>query len=283
MLNWRPLEPFGAFVEADLSAPLDKAQQQELRDLLWDRQVLVFERQKLSHERQAEIIDIFEPVPRTWEGMHFVSTDPDKGGLGRGELTFHSDCSFLPRPRVVLSLHATDVVDGDSSTKWISARDGWSAMPAGLQERLEGTRALQVMPSEFADRLSAKAIPDWLPHHWHDALITHPHTGERLPYVMDMQTARIEGLTPPDSKQLIEQALDILYRPEAVLEHVWNNGDFVIWDNIGTQHARGSLAGKARRTLQKVQAGGDPLQDWPSFNTPEVQNLLAATAKADRF
>src|SRR3546814_4220207 len=78
-----------------------------------------------------------------------------------------------------------------------------------------------------------------------------------LPYIMEMQTARIDGLAPSDGKRVIERALGYLYRPDAVLEHVWNNGDFVIWDNIATQHARGSLAGKGRRTLQKVQAGGE--------------------------
>jgi len=283
MLNWRPLDPFGATIEADLSRPLGEAEQQELRDLLWDRQVLIFKNQKLSHERQAEIIDIFEPVPRTWEGMHFVSTEAEKGGLGRGELTFHSDCSFLPNPRVVLSLHAIDVVDGESSTKWISARNGWDAMPPELRRRLEDGRALQVMPSEFMDRLSTKPIPAWLPHHWHDALIAHPHTGERLPYIMEMQTARIEGLAPQDGKRVIEQALGYLYRPDAVLEHVWENGDFVIWDNIATQHARGSLAGKGRRTLQKVQAGGEALESWPDFHHPNLQELLAATAKVERL
>src|SRR3546814_17848211 len=105
-------------------------------------------------------------------------------------------------------------------------------MPAELQRQLKDTRALQVMPSEFTDRLSTKPIPDWLPHHWHDTLITHPHTGERLPYIMEMQTARIDGLAPSDGKRVIERALGYLYRPDAVLEHVWNNGDFVIWDNI---------------------------------------------------
>jgi taurine dioxygenase len=283
MLDECPLEPFGAIVSADLSQPLTREDEDRLRELLWDRQVLIFKRQDLSHERQAEIIDIFESVPRTREGMHFVSTEADKGGLGRGELTFHSDCSFMAKPRIVLSLHAVDVVDGASSTQWISARNGWNAMPAALRARLEHARAVQVMPSRFTDRLSTEHIPEWLPHHWHDALITHPKTGERLPYLMEMQTARIEGLAPAESKALIEEALLYLYRPSAVLEHVWENGDFVIWDNIATQHARGSLAGKGRRTLQKVQAGGEALQDWPAFHDPEVQALLADTAKAEKF
>src|SRR3546814_18795602 len=85
MLDWRSLDPFGATVDADLSQPLDEAEQRRLRDLLWDRQILIFTNQKLSHERQAEIIDIFEPVHRTSDGMHFVSTAADKGGWGRDE------------------------------------------------------------------------------------------------------------------------------------------------------------------------------------------------------
>src|SRR3546814_18897821 len=97
-------------------------------------------------------------------------------------------------------------------------------MPAELQRQLKDTRALQVMPSEFTDRLSTKPIPDWLPHHWHDTLITHPHTGERLPYIMEMQTARIDGLAPSDGQRVIERALGYLYRPDAVLRSEWRRG-----------------------------------------------------------
>src|SRR3546814_15477765 len=114
------------------------------------------------------------------------------------------------------------------------------------------------MPSEFTDRLSTKPIPDWLPHHWHDTLITHPHTGERLPYIMEMQTARIDGLAPSDGKRVLEREPGYLYRPDAVLEHVWTNGDFVLWDDIPPQQARGSPAGEGRRTFQKITAGGVP-------------------------
>jgi taurine dioxygenase len=277
MLSWSPLEPFGAVVEADLSMPLQDHDRQKLRNLLWERQVLIFNGQKLSHERQAEIIDIFEPVLRNWEGMHFVSTEADKGGLGRGELSFHSDCAFMPNPRTVLSLHALDVVAGESSTQWISARAAWLAMPSRLRSQLERARILQVMPApEYLDRLSTEQIPDWVPQHWHDALIRHPHTGERLPFIMEMQTARIEGLPPAESKALIELSLDWMYRADALLEHTWQNGDLVIWDNLSTQHARGSLFGKGRRILQKVQAGGDALQDWPAYHSPKLQQLLAA-------
>jgi len=275
MLKWQPIQPFGAYVDADLSNPMSEADQAELRNLLWDHGVLVFKNQALSHERQADIVDIFDVVPRDSEGMHFVSTEQAKGGLGRGELTFHSDCSFMSEPRTVLSLHALDVVPGETSTQWTSAREAWKAMPVELQSKLTDAKALQVLPDpQFTDRLSTDILPEWLPHHWHDALIAHPHTGERLPYIMAMQTTRIEGLSPADSNALIEQVLDIMYRKEAIYEHVWHNGDVVIWDNVATQHARGSLVGKGKRILQKVQAGGESLYKWKHFRSPELQAVL---------
>src|SRR3546814_9027048 len=134
--------------------------------------------------------------------MHFVSTEADKGGLGRGELSFHSDCAFLPHPRIVLSLHAIDVVDALSSTKWISARNGWNAMAPELQLQLKDTLALHVMLSEFTVRLLTKPIPDWLPHHWHDTLLTHLHPGARPPYIIAIQKARTDGFAPSDANRV---------------------------------------------------------------------------------
>lgn len=280
MLEWNPLNPFGAIVAIDLSQPLDARTQVRLRELLWQHSVLVFENQSLTHDRQADIIDLFELVRRDKEGMHFVSTEAEQGGLGRGELTFHADCGFMAEPRRVLSLHAIDVVDGETSTKWISARNGLDRMPPAMRDTLGSAKALNVMPApEYTDRLSADPVPAWVPHHWHDALIRHPQTGERLPFIMDMLTARIDGLAPESSKQLIEEALEILYDPAHVLEHVWKTGDFVIWDNVATQHARGALFGKGKRVLQKVQAGGDALKTWHAYGSPELNALLEAQTK----
>lgn len=276
-LAWTRLAPFGASLSFDLRAPMVAEEEEALRVLLWECQVLIFRNQELTHDRQADLIDLFAPVRRTREGMHFVSNDRDQGTLGKGELPFHSDASFLEHPRTVLSLHAVDVVDGESSTKWASARIGLANMPAAFRDRLRQSRALQVLPDpRFLDRLSEAPIPPWLPHHWYPAIVEHPQTGEELVYLMEMQTVRIAGLAPAESRALIEDALACIYRPDNLLEHVWRNGDFVIWDNLGTQHSRGSLFGKGRRTLQKVQAGGQALEEWPAYHTPELQALLVA-------
>src|SRR3546814_21148106 len=73
MLDWRSLDPFGATVDADLSQPLDEAAQRRLHALLWARQIRIFTNHKLSQERQAEIIDIFDPVHRTLDDRKRVT------------------------------------------------------------------------------------------------------------------------------------------------------------------------------------------------------------------
>src|SRR3546814_3106595 len=54
MLDWRSLDPFGATVDADLSQPLDEAEQRRLRDLLWDRQILIFKNRSEEHTSELQ-------------------------------------------------------------------------------------------------------------------------------------------------------------------------------------------------------------------------------------
>jgi alpha-ketoglutarate-dependent taurine dioxygenase len=61
------------------------------------------------------------------------------------------------------------------------------------------------------------------------------------------------GLSEAENEALLEELFTYLYDPKAVLEHDWRQGDLAIWDNIGTQHGRGSVAlAGPERTLRKV-------------------------------
>src|SRR4051794_5621339 len=69
------LGPFGAEITPDLSQPLTPAAEADLRDLLWEHQLLLFRGQRLSHARQIEIMETFAPVLHTAEGAHYISTE----------------------------------------------------------------------------------------------------------------------------------------------------------------------------------------------------------------
>ena len=80
--SWKTLRPFGAELSGDLRKPLTDVERCWLRDLFFERELLVFPKQQLSHTRQIEVMECFGPVLRTSEFVHFISTDKNKGALG---------------------------------------------------------------------------------------------------------------------------------------------------------------------------------------------------------
>jgi taurine dioxygenase len=276
-LSCKPLKNFGAEVEGDLREPLTPAEQQQLRDLFWTHQVLVFRGQRLTHPQQIHVMEALGPVRSTPESVHHVSTDKTKGVLGTQELPFHSDFAFVAQPRPALSLQAVDVVDGGSSTRFVSGTLALSKLPAALRERVAGLRAVQAFPGGgYAKKLAYDdELPEWLPRHAHPVVMPHPATGRPLLYVNEMQTLRIEGLPAAEGQALLNELLACIYTPDNLYEHVWHNGDLVIWDNIATQHARGDVSHAHPRTLQKVQCGPSFAEQWAHYDSPLLQAAIA--------
>lgn len=54
------------------------------------------------------------------------------------------------------------------------------------------------------------------------------------------QADRVLGLDDPTSEALLEELWSYCYAPAVVHEHRYAPGDFVVWDNLNVQHARGA-------------------------------------------
>lgn len=242
------LAPFGAELEGDLSAPLDEAGQASFRDALYRHGLLVARGQKLAEEDQARLLSHIGPI-LTEERGDARRIAPD-GVLGAQALSFHSDLAFSPKPFEVISLHALDVVDGETATRFASGTRAYRNLPPPLKARVAGTRILLAHlfhPVGYDD-----PVPGWMPHKWQDAVMWHPVTGEPILYVTEQQTIRVETLAKPDSDALLAELGAFLYAPDNLYRHVWHQGDFLVWDNLALQHARGDLHQVKRRTLQRV-------------------------------
>ena len=279
--SWKTLWPFGVELSGDLHEPLTEVEQCWLRDLFFNRELLVFRKQQLSHTRQTEVMESLGPVLRTSEFVHFISTDKNKGALGTQRLPFHSDLSYAEQLLAGISLHAVDVMDGQTSTLYVSSTLPVDKLPAMLRRRLEGLNALHVFPwAGYGTGHLESDPPDWAPRHVHPVLLPHPVTGRIVLYIDQMLTTRIECLPKVESRSLINELHAYLYAPDNMYEHVWHMGDLVIWDNIAVQHGRGDLLGKeGPRILQKVKLGDLPFEkQWPKCHTPEMQAALRSTA-----
>ena len=61
------------------------------------------------------------------------------------------------------------------------------------------------------------------------------------------------GLSPDESKGLLDELYAHAHREPFIYEHKWKTGDIVIWDNVGLQHMRPPIVPSKRRTLRVFQ------------------------------
>jgi taurine dioxygenase len=183
-----------------------------------------------------------------------VSNVRPDGYLGVQELLFHNDLAYLPAPYLGGSLHALEVGEGATSTRFASGTLAWERLPPALRGRVASLNALHVKQRVF-DR--PNTLADLEPGDVaaiHAVAGRHASTGRPYLFVSEDLTVCVAGLPEADSNALLRELFGHLYAPQNVYEHSWRNGDIVIWDNLAVQHARGPLS-PATRTLQRVSIG----------------------------
>jgi taurine dioxygenase len=258
------LEPFGVEVDLDLAADLDEPTRRALADLLWHRHLLVFRGQTLDFDQQIDFMTCFGPVSRD-DGepapRDFVSIDPAVGVIGSSRLPFHRDLSFSPLPLIALSLFGLDVEPAATSTLFVDSTRVFPQLPAELRERIGSMEALHVFPNskgygQYVRSTAPGGEPYDLrfPNTAHPIVMAHPHTGEPVLFVCG-QTDHVVGLGDAESEELLTTLFEYSYAPEQVLEHWWEPGDLVAWDNIAIQHGRADQSSMTRRTLRRVVCG----------------------------
>jgi alpha-ketoglutarate-dependent taurine dioxygenase len=260
----RPLHPvIGAEVEGlELRDPLDTDTISRLRAAFDDRGVLVLRGLDIDEDLQRYLVFALvgeTPAEDNHRRAAYVSNRKEKGSAPYGRLLFHCDNMWSQTPQRVISLYGLSVEPPSAPTQFVSMAHAWDTLPAKLRTRLEGLEARHGFGDDGyypnrggdADVIDAKMAET-------RSLVRpvgfrHPRTGRRLLYVSQQSTLEIVGLPPAENEALLAEIFAHLYRPKFVLEHDWREGDLVVWDNIATQHGRGTVNLQGpERTLRKV-------------------------------
>jgi taurine dioxygenase len=157
-------------------------------------------------------------------------------------------------------LYAIEIPDEGGHTKFASLYSANENLSVDLRQKLEGRRALQVY--DFTTTTVAEAgqrLEDLL-HHWQPVFVTNPDTGRQALYVNRLMTAKIDGMTPEESRETLDRLCDLIEAPDNVYEHVWRPGDIIVWDNLSSLHARTDWPEDQRRILRRCTIEGDELQ-----------------------
>jgi taurine dioxygenase len=182
-------------------------------------------------------------------------------------------------------LHAIDVVDGETSTRFASGRHGYESLTPQLQARVAELSALQVFGSKLDRRNRLVELDPVLPSTAHPLAAPHEATGSRWLFAPEIMTDSIVGLPEDESEAIIAEVFAALYGPGQTLEHRWNLGDFVLFHNTHVVHARGDVSKVARRVLQRVTLGTKGYLDlYPhlaNYQWDESGNMVEGDAFAN--
>jgi len=238
----------------------------------------VFRRQALSEAELAGFCALFGPLERTvrsdWASplvpeVTVLSNLKDGlgravGGLGDGELQWHSDQSYMVKPATGAALYALELPPAGGETFWVDLRAAYAAMPRKLRARLSGQRGIFDYAKRLAgygrdsDQNISEEAKAKTPPVTHALVRAHPETGDRSLYLDSTTTTGVDGMDPISGPALLDEVYAAATRDAFVYAHEWRVGDLVLWDNGFTMHRRTPFDPGARRLMKRMTLHLDP-------------------------
>lgn len=258
----------------DLSQPLSPAEVAEIREALLRWKVVFFRDQQLDHAshlrfarefgRPTPAHPLFDAIPDPdFPAVYPIFRDRFKARYddrGYDRVGWHADVTAAHNPPAASILRAEVVPPFGGDTQWSNAVAAYEALSEPLRDLADGLRAVH----QFA--VPDTATDDYKQRHARRPLLTehpvvrvHPETGERALYVNPGFTRHIVGLSPFESRSLLELFFEQLGRPEFTVRFKWEPGSVAFWDNRSAVHLapRDFQHLDVDRRLYRVTLAGD--------------------------
>jgi taurine dioxygenase len=251
--------------------PVDDFTADKLRELWARHPVLLFRRQALAERELADFSALFGPLERVvrteWASpvvpeVGLISNLKDGqarpiGGLGDGELQWHSDQSYMMNPATGAALYAVELPPEGGTTSWVDLAGAYAGLPDRLKRLVEGRHAVFSYVKRLAgyqgvDRVISAEAQRKTPPVLHPLVHTQPLTSRKALYLDSTTTIGIAGMDDASGSALLDEIYSFATRPEFVYRHDWQVGDVVMWDNGRTMHRREPFDSAARRLMKRT-------------------------------
>ena len=250
--------PTGAVLAAeihglDLSKPMDDRTFAVIEHAYNEHGVIFFRNQAITPEQQVAFTRRFGEIEFNIFGERWsvsgapeivvlsnITSDGTPIGVRRAGENWHSDMCYRARPPRGTMLYALETPQlyglplGD--TEFASAAAAWDALPASMQQFLNGRRAVFDFRGRKRALTPTQAEIERNPPVMHPIVRTHPHTQRKCLYVMRDDCIGIEGLDDKEAEALICALADHITKPAFIYRHQWQVGDLLLWDNCTVQH-----------------------------------------------
>tara|TARA_B100001123_G_scaffold163662_1_gene188555 strand:- start:908 stop:1789 length:882 start_codon:yes stop_codon:yes gene_type:complete len=278
-----PIHPvIGAEVTGvDLSQELDELTIRLIREAWYDYGILLFRDQNITGDDQLRFASNFGPIaerhkPKPGANMEQVGEAPDwvnlmmvtdkkdedgkpVGGLGHGEMWFHSDKCYHERPHRASFLYGIEIPREGGHTKFSSLYGAYNNMRDDLKVKLADARIMQGYDYRNVERLDLNIDLDNIFHFSQPLIVTNPGSKRKALYVSRLNSMWIEEIDREESEEILSELFELTEDPNNYYEHVWKPGDLMMWDNLACLHARTDWPEDQTRMLRRCTTIGEPL------------------------
>jgi alpha-ketoglutarate-dependent taurine dioxygenase len=240
-------------IGVNLKQRLSDAEVATIRSALLKWKVVFFRDQDITPAEQAAFARRFgQPTPAhplrdSIEGHPEVLPvdrrifEEEYGGKTsrRGIDGWHTDVTAVINPPAGSILRAEEVPPYGGDTTWtnlVAAYEGLSAPFRRFAEKLRAVHSFHLpegvaVSSKLRARIEAKPLVSE-----HPVVRVHPETGERALFVSPTFLRYIVGVSPEESRRIVNLFFQQITRPEYTVRFRWQKGSIAFWDNRATAH-----------------------------------------------
>jgi len=253
----------GATIEGlDLSRPIGEHEVEEIIRTLGERGVVRFPKQSLSARQQRDFAARFgelevnvasgpfqEPgIPEVMTLSNIVENGKPIGLADAGQ-DWHTDMSYSRTIAFANVLYGIKVPRRNgralSNTDFCSMHAAYEGLPSSLKGKLDGMTVLhdfnkfwEMMRREKGSKRPplTEAQRKSKPPVSHPIFLLHPITGRKVLYANPGYSMRINELPQKESDEMLETLFAHQLKPEYRYTFHWQEGDVLLWEDIGTIH-----------------------------------------------
>ena len=249
----------------------DEETRRALDDALAAHGVLIFRRQALSEAEIAEAASWFGVleliVREDWASKYkpeitYISNmrgpgGNNIGGIGQGELAWHTDQSYMANPATGSLLYCVESPAGQAPTSWANLEAAYEALDDATKAEIDGRQgvfsyAVRVAGYGEIDKMAEEEIRQRTPDVTHPLVHVHPVTGRKALYLDPGTMAGVEGMEAGEGRALLDRLIAHATGPRFVYRHDWQVGDTVLWDNGFLLHRRDDFDPAENRWLKRA-------------------------------
>lgn len=169
-------------------------------------------------------------------------------------LLWHTDGSPMQPPTRVSCLHAKVLPPVPPPTEYADMRAAWDALPADLQQEIDGLRGEHSYYHSRAklgmtqERFSQDTLNSRPPQE-HPLVRHNPRTGRKALYLA-AHISHVAGWPVDKGRALVDQLMAHATQPRFVYSHDWQPNDLLMWDDSWTMHRATPYHGAHPRNLR---------------------------------